>query len=739
MIWLNPEQLKKIGVSKGMLHRNREKWTQRSTGVRGRNGKVTFEILLESMPTKFQEAWLRLDPRQTVEPPAEDTSSLTTESSLAADLGGAAADAVDVSGTDGDRRLVEALTRYATDTRGAFLAEAQRLSSIVEKYESITPKRVKNAAGEHEFVEAVLALCEEARCVDPVILAIEPSREKTRSPHTLDCWLKAFRKEGLTAFLRKPPTPTGVKDKRKAEISAAAVEWLEKNWRSKPSPRKLYQALKKEAKKHGWKIPAEGWIWRKYNELPKIVKVLTFEGDKAYTGKLAPFVPRTVEDITALQILVGDHSVRDVTVMLPDGSLTRPWLTMWQDVRTGLIWGWHLDLTPSSNTIGLAYVNGVRNFGAQPLSNPDAGFHSYLYTDQGKDYRSKTLTGQTLEFKKAARIEGGLQALCTQRNVGFMNELGLKHLMARGYNAREKFIERTHKDISAWEQNTFESEYCGRGTEHKPERWSKAWATHQRLLKKFKGNLQWLLSESPFITLDDYRENLAGWITEYNHTAHTRSVLGGSRIVPVEEYERLYTTRYEISDDALALLLMKADKRKIGKDGVQMFQSHWYFLHEEMSAFKGEQVEIRYTDGDYSRIWAVLPNGKIVEASLVTPSSILNPNKKTMQAIAQQRSHEKRVVKDFRFIQESNYRGETVEDRVAAMVNDLDDMPPEEQRMAVNAAPRVINLTRFDKPKSGAGRGSSITDDQVESAAVIEGMFGNRSADDSSRIREEWE
>jgi|CXWL01.1.fsa_nt_gi hypothetical protein len=740
MIWLSPAQLKDLGVSKGILHRNRDRWTWRKTSERGRNGKLIEEVLLESMQTEWQRKWLAQMPTQG--PATDEIGSLTTELISPPEnvLG-----ELDDGGENGEfladlseRRLTEALVRYKGEVRNSLLDEAQRLASIVEKYEAISPKRFKNAAGKHEFVPEVLVLCEDARCTDPAILAIEPSRGKPKSPHTLDAWLKEFRVLGLAAFLRKPPEPTKAIDGRRADISAEALVWFNNNWKKKPSPRVCHRDWKKEAAKRGWTIPAEGWVWRAYDTMPELVRTLAFKGQKAYTGKYAPFVPRDYRDLGALQILCGDHSVRDVTVMLPDGSLTRPWLTLWQDLRTGLIWGHHLDLTPSSNTIGLAYANGVQTFGGQPLSNPDTDFFSYLYTDQGKDYRCKTLTGQTLEFKNAARIEGGLNVLCTQRKVGFMDEMGLKHILARGYNAREKFIERTHKDISEWEKNTFEAEYCGRGIGHKPERWQAAWARHERLFKKFGNRLDILRSESPFMTIDDYRDAIGGWINEYNHAEHTRSVLGGATVVPVEEYERLYSSRVEIAEDMLAMLLMKADKRKIGKNGVQYFQSNWFFLHEDMWEFKGQEIEIRYTDGDWERIWAVLPNGKVVEASAVGNSGVLNRNKKTMGMVAKQRNHEQKMFREFHHVQQSNFRGETVEDRVAAQIDSPEDaQPPQQERIAVNARPVVPMIGRFDPAKVGSTSRSPVTAEMVEGANVIDLFGADRKP--PTRIKEEWE
>ena len=143
------------------------------------------------------------------------------------------------------------------------------------------------------------------------------------------------------------------------------------------------------------------------------------------------------------------------------------------------------------------------------MARPDDDFYSYLYTDWGKDYRCLDLNGRTLTFKKAAQIDGSLQIVTTQRRVGLMDELGLKHLLARAYNAKEKPVERVHKDISAWEENNFHEEYCGRDAKIKPPQWVDNWHRHQKLQKKFGRDIPLLIQESPFMDFDSYREKFA--------------------------------------------------------------------------------------------------------------------------------------------------------------------------------------------------------------------------------------
>jgi hypothetical protein len=708
-MWLTLNEVIELGASARRVQMKLAsgEWESRETGRRGRNGKPIREIALSSLPTKLQQLYAQ--------------RGAAVETKMTVEIEQPSVD-------DGTKKLQAALVKFSLEEREALIAEARRLAEIVSRYEAINPRQQLNpATGEREFVPAVATLCEEARCTSPVILAREPSRGDARSPYTLDGWMRRMKTEGLLTFVRSAPSPKKKRDERdgrKALISPDAVEWVNSNWRNSPSPRQLYKKLKKKARQHNWRIPSESWIYRLYRDLPEPVRVAQFEGQKAYTSKHAPFVPRTVEDVEALQVVCGDHSQRDVTVLLRDGTIARPWLTLWQDIRTSLLWGWHLDLIPSSFTAGMAYADGVRNYGAQPLSRPDEQFYSHIYTDQGRDYKSKNWDGETIAVHQAAmRIEGGLEVLRVQRKVGFLEELDLKHILARGYNAREKPVERVHRDISDWEQNTFKTEFCGRDAKNKPDRWREAWAQHQRFAKGKR-------SESPFIALDDYREALAGFIHEYNTSEHERVTLNGAKVVPVEEYQRLYVEKYgrfEIAEEALALLLMKAKRCRVGKNGVEPFRRGQAYLHESMSLWKGKDVEVRFTDNDYSRVWVVLPDAKICEAQLVSRSPFLNPNKQTMKMVAEAAAHERKVIREFNFITQSRIRGESVEDRVAALIGpEQVEAVAELGQFAVggsSAPARVQKMTRMDGRKLRAVSRPVVTTTEMASVEADETIF----------------
>lgn len=558
-------------------------------------------------------------------------------------------------------QLDEALKCFNVTDRHHWLAEIIRLKIIVENYDTLMKKRKLNReTNKYEFLPEVFDLCKSAACSDHVVVTREPHRARPPSPETLDQWSRNYKKKGLTAFLRSLSSDLtdSRTDKRRKFVTPLAINWLNTNFRKHQGSTALYNNLQKEAEKHGWTIPSRSWLYRRWKEIPKIVEIYVFEGKKAYESKIAPYVPRNYEDLDALQVLCGDHFERDVTVNFGNGVLARPWLTVWLCLRTYLIWGWYLSFTPTSEAIALAYADGLTKFGAQPFSRPEDDYYSYIQTDRGKTYCSHDISGKVIKVHQDAfSISNELQTILTEKKVGLVAELDLVHLLTRGRNAKEKAIERIGKDFSHWEANTF-VEYCGKDASSRPEKW-------YELYKQHKNRLKDKIKESPFISFERYRLALKDRIEEFNSTVHERVTLGGKKIIPLNEFHRLYLTKYVIPEQTVALLLLKPEPRTIEKDGVKCFQTGWYYDHPDMDFYRGRKVEIRYTDHEYLHIWVVLPNKNMCQAKLITPTSLIKPNKQTLQIVKESRRRQKQIIKDYQLITESNVRGESVEDSTA--------------------------------------------------------------------------
>lgn len=718
-MWLEITQVEELGITRRSIERKiaNKEWKAQESGKRGRNGKPIREVALTSLPEYLQLRWAQRQAKS-----KEDV------------LG-----AAEPITTDPLEAVANALARYPRELREAFIREANRLNDIMNRFDQIDPKRVRGEAGKLVFAPAVVALCREAVCKDSVILVREPKRGKELSPFTLDGWSRRRQTEGLAIFLRQPPKPSGKADKRRSRISPDAFIWMNEHWRNFPTISHFYKRLNELAKKRKWTIPSESTVRRMYDNIPAVVRAAVFGTNKDYTSKFKPYVPRTVEDLEALQILCGDHHVLDVHAWIESSKqLVRLWLTAWQDLRTGLIWGYHLDTTPSSHTIACAYANGVRRFGAQPFSRPQDGYASYLYTDNGKDYKSRNLNGEIEVHKQAARIDGGLELLLIQQGVGIANDADLKHLLARYFNGREKPIERTFRDLADAIQNTFfRTGWCGRSTSDRPDTWRDLYQRHVKAIKKG--------SPSPFPLHTEIRQFMADWIDEYNASVHTRSTLNNSKIVPLTEFSQLYTTSYKIADETLALMLMKPTTGTLNKNGVQVQCLGATYVHEALSLYKGQkgadgkalQIEVRYTDEDYSQAWLILPNGAICEAARLNRSSVLQPNKESQKAVATLIKQEQKLINDFHLLTQSRLRGETVEERVASLI-EVEQPAIIELPIAVNemAQPQasVQRINRLDGKRLRASTAlHQVTPTEIASTEADISIFD---VPDRSRVKE---
>lgn len=714
MQWLSRDEAVALGVNDRWLRMQiaNGEWQSRDTGKRGRNGKPIREVSLASLPERYQAEWAR---RQVVETaaPGSEPEVVATGSSTA-------------------DQLAATLSMYDAQTREALMTEVHRLNQLVDRFEAISPRSIV-VNGKRIFVPEVEALCREAACTDPAILKREPSRAKQPSPHTIKTWAMQRRTFGLQTFIRAAPTAKKETDNRTADFTPAAREWLNANWRNHPVASKCIKELKKQARKHGWKVPSDTTVRRILSEIPQLVKAMAHGTTKTYTDKFKPYVPRTVEDLTALQMVCGDHHQLDVVCWSDrTQSLQRLWLTAWQDMRTGLMWGIHLDYIPNSYTIACAYANGVRNFGAQPFSRE--GFRALAYTDNGKDYKGRGVNGEIQVHQRAAQIDGGLGLFLNSMSVGLLNEVGVEQFLARPYNGREKPIERTFNDLATDLQDAFfKGPWCGRNTKDRPDAYRDLYQRHLKAMKHGR--------PSPFPKEEIIRDFVMTWADDYNQSEHRRSTLDGRLVVPLTEFQELYTTKFEVAAETLALMLMKPTRGAIGKNGVRLLGG--VYAHPALSEYKGVrdatnkpiQIEARYTDEDYSTVWLVLPDSRVVEAQRLDRSSVITPNKETHRAVATMIAHERKLLRDFNLLTQSRLRGESVEDRAAQAI---ETAYPEQVELPIavndNQQGRVQRMTRFDKNKIHVvPQPRTVTAADVASAPSIEPVF---SGPDRGRVRE---
>jgi transposase InsO family protein len=709
-MYTTASRLIELGVSKDTLQQkvSTGEWKVRPFSSRDEPGETN--ILVSSLPRELRMKWAQAN---LLPDYPEQIAVLLSE-------------AAEYGLNERTEEITELLIPLTPAERRAWIEEALRMSRVVEKYRKIKPKRQRNAVnGDYEFVTGVHELCQETVCTDLLILGRHPHKGEPLSPYTLDDLYREYREHGMLAFLPKvKKIVLKEQDARRAFISAEAVEWVNKHWSRFSGPRFLYNALKDEVKKKDWEIPSESWFYRCWGEMSEIVRTYYLEGNNAYISKYAPYLPRDYSDLQVLQVVCGDHSLRDVTITMPDGTITRPSLSLWLDLRSGLIWGWYLSTRPSSHTAALAYANGVRTFGAQPPSRPDAGYHSFIYTDRGRDFRARNWDGtEIVVSKKEMNLDSALEMLLVERRVGILDDLNIKHILARGYNAREKPVERIFKIISEWEQNNFK-EYCGRDPKSKPEAWHALYRRYERRAGKGR-------SSSPFITFEQYREQLAEFIWRFNNTTHERPTLNSEPIVPLDEYKRLYTTRYEIPPKTLALIIMKSARRKIGKLGVNCFRKSWNYYHDAMSEFKGRFVEVRYSEDDYSRVFVVLPDGVICEALLITRTSIINPNKETIKVVKKIQAHDKEVIRNFQLIAQSNSRGETVEDRASHLLEAHGEETEGRETMGEESKQSQVFLwTRLERKKLYA-----VSSQREVTVSDVAGVEADLSIFDATPVR----
>jgi len=272
---------------------------------------------------------------------------------------------------------------------------------------------------------------------------------KRFSVPTLYRWKKWYESGGLRSL---EPRYHGVKGAGSRTLQKEDKELIQAYYfdENRPPLAQILRLIKRYHKKDINYSTARRYI----NSLPKAVKILRREGEKAYNDKAAPSIRRDFDALHPMQIVSADHHILDLLCRHPQkGTPFRPWLTMIIDYRSRKPLGWQIAITPNRYTILAALEQCIENYGAP----------KEIHIDNGKDFKSKLLNGQKVKIKNA-------DPLIEEETIelqGVFGRLGARVHFAQAYRAQAKPVERFFRVVSETFSKEFPS-YTGSNTSDRP-------------------------------------------------------------------------------------------------------------------------------------------------------------------------------------------------------------------------------------------------------------------------------
>lgn len=326
---------------------------------------------------------------------------------------------------------------------------------------------------------------------------------------------------------------------------------------SKPALRACYRRARTIAQERGWPAPSLRVLkGRLEREVPLEVQVLRREGRDALQ-RLYPPQRRTRGHLRALQALNADGHKFDVLVEWPgQSSAVRPVLVAFQDLFSGKIVGWRLDLTENADLVRLAFADVVESYGV-----PED-----LYLDNGRAFASKYLTGGMTH-----RYRGKIRA---EDPEGAFTALGIAVHWTTPYHGQSKPIERAFGDLceSIAKHPLCEGAYTGRSPLHKPHNYG-----------------------SRTVRLEDFVRLVTTQIREHNEREGRESEVCAGRsfdAVFAESYAQHPIRKASAAQRRLLLLAAERVRVRAGTGFVHLLGNRYW--HPALTARQGQDVTIRF-------------------------------------------------------------------------------------------------------------------------------------------------
>ena len=418
------------------------------------------------------------------------------------------------------------------------------------------------------------------------------------------------------------------------EDQRAVIEniWFDKHFASNLGTiEMLYDVFEKQAVARLWEeYPSYKTVARYIKYLmdkpgAESARFLAANGTREWKNKKMLKAKRDASTLEVMEYVVGDTHTFDFWVQwtAPNGKVraVRPKLTAFMDMKSRSVLGDVASVDVNSQTIKECFVKMI-------YSAPIGGVPKGIHIDNGKDFTSKSMTGQS---RKERQIDFDFDS----ETIGFYQSIGIQEVgRSLPHQPWDKPVERFFKTVCDRFSRWFES-YTGTLTGS---------GTYAKRHKDIDG----MLERGELLTLEEFFGLWTQWKNETYHTREHRGLkdAGEKWTTPYDMF--MNGPRYEKAApprEYAAMLLMKADTVRVGNQGITKWKQ--LYVDAELGKYIGQQVGVKWDIDDVTKLYVYDQQGrKICEA--VAPELLQFGGRCSQAALEKHMQNQRRQLRDAR-------------------------------------------------------------------------------------------
>lgn len=354
--------------------------------------------------------------------------------------------------------------------------------------------------------------------------------------------------------------PKHIGNHTSAPISRDAFEHIKEEYLqpNKPALKPIYRRAQRLATERGWVLPSYATVKRKIAAIPREICVLKREGADALE-RLFPAQQRDYSKLRLHEMWCADGRKADVFARWPDGSIGRPIVLGWIDLRSRVCVGWAIDKVEGAEVVRRSLGLAMERAKAVPEA---------ALLDNGRSFSGHQVSGGVPN-----RFRGKVEA---DQVPGILPLLGVKVTWALPFRGRSKPIESFWRQLAEMDRQ-FPGAYCGNRPDARPEDFGKEKA----------------------IPIAEYERAIEATLRIYHDTPHRGDAMLGRS--PHQVYEELLsrTTVTQPTKEQLRLCLQAAENVRLNQvDHSIRVLGNRYWSRQLTSLPQGIQLVVRYDPKD---------------------------------------------------------------------------------------------------------------------------------------------